>query len=65
MASLNNNFRKTLWSMFVCILLVSLSTFSFPSCKTKEGGGYEEKMAPKTDKYGRLSTKKGKTRLFK
>ena len=56
---------KPLLILLLTVFIFSVFTVGFSSCKTKEGCGYEEKMAPKTDKFGRLSTKKGKSRLFK
>jgi hypothetical protein len=55
--------KLTKFLIAFCFLL-AFSPF-FLSCKTKEGCGYEQKMAPKTDKYGKLSDKKGKSKLFK
>jgi hypothetical protein len=56
--------NKKIYILMAAILCFSFFTAGISSCKTKEGCGYEEKMAPKTDKHGRLSTKKGKSRLF-
>jgi hypothetical protein len=56
---------KKILNFLICAMILAIIPTFFSSCKTKEGCGYEEKMAPKTDKYGRLSTKKGKSKLFK
>jgi hypothetical protein len=37
---------------------------SVTSCKVKEGCGLEEKYAPKVDKSGKMSSKRGKSNLF-
>ena len=57
--------NKRIYLLIAVLFFFSFFTVGISSCKTKEGCGYEEKMAPKTDKKGRLSTKKGKSRLFK
>lgn len=54
--NLRNNFLILVFSLMVCSFM--------HGCKTKEGCGLEEKYAPKTNKDGRLSTKRGKTQLF-
>jgi len=53
-------------ALFILLLAAFgfLVTTTITSCKTKEGCGLEEKYAPKVDKDGRLSTKRGKSNLF-
>ncbi len=48
------------------LLCFALGIMVVPStgCKTKEGCGLEEKYAPKTDRDGNLSRKRGKSNLF-
>ena len=55
--------RKKIAFIALLIGFVCFST-QFSSCKTKEGCGLEEAYAPKTDRSGNLSTKKGKSNLF-
>lgn len=55
---------KKIYLSLLCALILALSTTSITSCKVKEGCGYEQKMAPKTDKNGKLSREKGKSKLF-
>ena len=55
---------KKIYLSLLCAFLIAWATTTIISCKVKEGCGYEQKMAPKTDKNGKLSREKGKSKLF-
>ena len=55
---------KKLLYLLIFIGFWAFLTTNCTSCKTKEGCGLEKKYAPKTDRSGKMSTKRGKSTLF-
>ncbi len=55
---------KRLFSILTLLFALSFTTVSTSSCARKIGCEAEHNVGPKTDRYGNLKMKKGKSQLF-
>lgn len=56
--------KKWLVKIFILVLFSFTTITTNSSCTRKTGCPVSEQVGPKVDKRGRMSTKRGKTKLF-
>jgi hypothetical protein len=56
--------KKRTFSILALLFALSFTTVSTSSCARKIGCEAEHNVGPKTDRYGNLKMKKGKSQLF-